>query len=121
MKGAYLACIPNMIVMAPSNEAELIHMVATSVAIDYGPSAVRYPRGVGLGLDLAEHGIGPDMKGTPLEVGKGVVRREGSDVALVGLGTMVSSCRSRRATAARSRAWRRRPRGTAGRRCGGRG
>jgi len=89
---AYLACIPNMIVMAPSNEAELIHMVATSVAIDYGPSAVRYPRGVGLGLDLAEHGIGPDMKGTPLEVGKGVVRREGSDVALVGIGTMVNCC-----------------------------
>ena len=89
---AYLACIPNMVVMAPSNEAELIHMVATSVAIDNLPSAVRYPRGTGLGLDLAEHGIGPDMKGTPLEVGKGIVRREGSDVALVGIGTMVNAC-----------------------------
>lgn len=86
---AYMACLPNMIVMAPSNEAELIHMVATAASIDDRPSCLRYPRGNGVGVDLAAESIGPDMKGTPLEIGKGVVRREGTDVALVGYGSGV--------------------------------
>ena len=89
---AYLGCVPNMVVMAPSNEAELLHMVATSIAIDDLPSAFRFPRGAGIGVDLAAEGIGPDMKGVPLEVGKGVVRRPGTDVALVGIGAAVNSC-----------------------------
>lgn len=88
----YMACVPNMVVMAPSNEAELINMVATAAAIDDRPSCFRFPRGNGLGLDLAEYGISPDLKGRPLEVGKGLVVREGSDVALVGYGSMVQSC-----------------------------
>ena len=49
---SYMNCVPNMIVMAPSNESELIHMVATSIAIDDGPSCFRYPRGNGIGVDL---------------------------------------------------------------------
>lgn len=68
----YMACIPNMVVMAPSNEAELINMVATAAAIDDRPSCFRFPRGNGLGLDLAEYGITPDLKGRPLEVRGGV-------------------------------------------------
>ncbi|CAD7699521.1 unnamed protein product [Ostreobium quekettii] len=88
----YMACLPNMVVMAPSNEAELINMVATAAAINDRPSCLRYPRGNGIGVDLAEHGIGEDLKGTPLEIGKGVVRREGTDVALVGYGSAVNEC-----------------------------
>lgn len=71
----YMACLPNMVVMAPSNEAELINMVATAAAINDRPSCLRYPRGNGIGVDLAEHGIGEDLKGTPLEIGKGTVGR----------------------------------------------
>ena len=89
---AYLACVPNMVVMAPSNEAELCHMVATSIAIDDRPSAFRFPRGNGIGVDMADAGVLSDYKGTPLEVGKGVVRREGTDVALVGYGQSVNQC-----------------------------
>ena len=89
---AYLACIPNMVVMAPSNEAELCHMVATSIAIDDRPSAFRFPRGNGIGVDMADAGVLANYKGTPLEVGKGVIRREGTDVALVGYGASVNAC-----------------------------
>merc|ERR1711907_471897 len=71
---AYLACVPNMVVMAPSNEAELCHMVATSIAIDDRPSAFRFPRGNGIGVDMAANGVGSDLKGQVLEIGKGVVR-----------------------------------------------
>jgi 1-deoxy-D-xylulose-5-phosphate synthase len=88
----FMACLPNMVVMAPSNEAELVNMVATAVAIDDRPSCFRFPRGNGLGIDLVSQGITPDLKGTPLEVGKGVVRREGSDVALLGYGNSVNEC-----------------------------
>eukprot|EP00238_Polyblepharides_amylifera_P009551 CAMPEP_0196574322 /NCGR_PEP_ID=MMETSP1081-20130531/4057_1 /TAXON_ID=36882 /ORGANISM="Pyramimonas amylifera, Strain CCMP720" /LENGTH=738 /DNA_ID=CAMNT_0041892313 /DNA_START=130 /DNA_END=2346 /DNA_ORIENTATION=- len=84
---AYLACLPNMIVMAPSDEAELVHMVATANAIDWCPSAFRYPRGSGIGLDLEAAGVGPDWKGTPLEIGVGRILQEGTDVALLGYGT----------------------------------
>jgi 1-deoxy-D-xylulose-5-phosphate synthase len=88
----YMASLPNMVVMAPSNEAELINMVATSVAIDDRPSCFRFPRGNGIGLDLAAEGISDDLKGTPIEIGKGVIRQEGSDVALVGYGSSVLEC-----------------------------
>mmetsp|Transcript_14551 Transcript_14551/g.24658 ORF Transcript_14551/g.24658 Transcript_14551/m.24658 type:complete len:753 (+) Transcript_14551:92-2350(+) len=84
----YMACLPNMIVMAPSDEADLIHMVATANSITDGPCSVRYPRGNGIGVDLAAAGIDPKtMKGTPLAIGKGRVMRTGTDVALLGFGT----------------------------------
>lgn len=88
----YMACLPNMVVMAPSNEAELIHMVATAAAIDDRPSCFRFPRGNGIGVDLAKEGISKDLKGTPLEIGKGVVRRGGKDVALLGYGATLVQC-----------------------------
>ncbi|OVA04386.1 Transketolase-like [Macleaya cordata] len=83
----YMACLPNMVVMAPSDEAELFHMVATAAAIDDRPSCFRYPRGNGIGVQLP-----PGNKGIPLEVGKGRILREGERVALLGYGTAVQSC-----------------------------
>jgi 1-deoxy-D-xylulose-5-phosphate synthase len=90
----YMASLPNMVVMAPSNEAELINMVATSIAIDDRPSCFRFPRGEMASASdlLAAEGITDDLKGTPLEVGKGVIRREGKDVALIGYGNSVGEC-----------------------------
>ncbi len=80
---AFLGCLPGMVLMAPSDEVELMHMVATQVAIDDRPSAVRYPRGEGLGLALP-------ARGSVLEVGRGRVVREGgagrTPVALLSLG-----------------------------------
>jgi 1-deoxy-D-xylulose-5-phosphate synthase len=76
---AYLCCLPDFVVMAAADEAELVHMVATCRAIDDRPSAVRYPRGEGVGIDLPE-------QGEPLEIGKGRVLREGSVVAILSLG-----------------------------------
>ncbi|XP_044487189.1 probable 1-deoxy-D-xylulose-5-phosphate synthase, chloroplastic isoform X1 [Mangifera indica] len=84
---AFMACLPNMVVMAPSDEAELFHMVATAAAIDDRPSCFRYPRGNGVGVQLP-HG----NKGIPLEVGKGRMLLEGDRVALLGYGTAVQSC-----------------------------
>ncbi|CAN1222858.1 Probable 1-deoxy-D-xylulose-5-phosphate synthase 2, chloroplastic [Linum grandiflorum] len=83
----FMACLPNMVVMAPSDETELIHMVATAAAIDDRPSCFRYPRGNGIGTVIP-----PNNKGTPLEVGKGRVLREGSRVAILGYGTIVQNC-----------------------------
>lgn len=83
----YMACLPNMIVMAPSDEAELFHMVATAAAIDDRPSCFRYPRGNGVGVELP-----PGNKGIPLEVGKGRILIEGERVALLGYGSAVQSC-----------------------------
>ena len=77
---AFLGCLPNMMIMAAADEAELVHMVATQVAYDQGPSALRYPRGEGVGMDMPEHGI-------PMEIGKGRIIREGKQVALLSLGT----------------------------------
>jgi 1-deoxy-D-xylulose-5-phosphate synthase len=82
---AYLSCLPGMVVMAASDEAELMHMVATAAAIDDGPSALRYPRGEGTGLALPE-------RGTPLTIGKGRVVREGSAVALLSFGARLGEC-----------------------------
>ncbi|KAL7210354.1 hypothetical protein ACSBR1_031836 [Camellia fascicularis] len=84
---AFMACLPNMVVMAPSNEAELFHMVATAAAIDDRPSCFRYPRGNGVGVVLPS-----GNKGIPLEVGKGRILIEGERVALLGYGTAVQSC-----------------------------
>lgn len=83
----FMACLPNMIVMAPSDEAELFHMVATAAAIDDRPSCFRYPRGNGIGVELP-----PGNKGTPLEIGKGRILMEGERVALLGYGSAVQSC-----------------------------
>ncbi|MFQ5619183.1 MAG: 1-deoxy-D-xylulose-5-phosphate synthase [Rhodospirillales bacterium] len=76
---AYLGCLPGLVVMAAADEAELMHMVATAVAIDDRPSAFRYPRGEGTGVELPE-------KGTPLDIGKGRILREGSTVAVLSFG-----------------------------------
>jgi 1-deoxy-D-xylulose-5-phosphate synthase len=78
---AFLGCLPGMVLMAPSDEVELVHMVATQAAYDKGPSAVRYPRGEGSGLTLP-------ARGTPLPIGKGRVVREtkGAEVAILSLG-----------------------------------
>jgi len=86
----YMASLPNMVCMAPSNEAELINMVATATAIDDRPSCFRFPRGNGIGVDLAAEGIGKDMKGVPMEVGKALVRRQGKDICLLAYGSMVN-------------------------------
>ncbi|CAL8468667.1 g8207 [Coccomyxa elongata] len=87
----YMGVLPNMIIMAPSNEAELCNAVATAVAIDDQPSCFRFPRGNGIGVDFAAYGVSEKLKGTPWEIGKGVVRRGGKDVALVCYGTMTNS------------------------------
>ena len=80
---AYLACLPNMTVMAAADEAELVHMVATAAAHDSGPIALRYPRGDGVGVELP-------AEGQALPIGKGRVLREGSRVAILTLGTRLA-------------------------------
>ncbi|TCR61221.1 1-deoxy-D-xylulose-5-phosphate synthase [Bosea sp. BK604] len=82
---AYLACLPDMVVMAAADEAELTHMVATAAAYDEGPIAFRYPRGEGVGVELPQHGV-------PLAIGKGRIVREGTRVALLSLGTRLAEC-----------------------------
>lgn len=80
---AYLRCIPNIVIMAPKDEAELQSMVVTGVNHTSGPIAMRYPRGNGYGVPLMEEGW------EPLEIGKGEILRTGDDVLIVGYGTMV--------------------------------
>src|SRR3979409_1384889 len=82
---AYLGCLPGFVLMAAADEAELVHMVATAVAIDDRPSALRYPRGDGVGIDMPEVGV-------PLEIGKGRIVREGSSIALLSYGTRLQEC-----------------------------
>ena len=82
---AYLGCVPNMVVMAAADEAELTHMIATAVAHESGPIALRYPRGEGVGVELPE-------RGEVLEIGKGRVLREGTRIALLSLGTRLAEC-----------------------------
>ena len=82
---AYLGCLPNMVIMAAGDEAELVHMVATAAAIDDRPSALRYPRGEGLGVEMP-------AEGKPLEIGRGRILREGNTVALLSLGTRLGEC-----------------------------
>ncbi|MEO1331104.1 MAG: 1-deoxy-D-xylulose-5-phosphate synthase [Pseudomonadota bacterium] len=79
----YLSALPGFVVMAAADEAELVHMVATAVALDDRPSAFRYPRGEGVGVDMPEEGV-------PLEIGKGRIVKEGSKVAILSLGARLS-------------------------------
>ncbi len=81
----YLACLPNFVIMACADEAELKHMVATAAALDDRPSAFRYPRGEGFGVDMPEIGM-------PLEIGKGRIIREGTSIALLNLGGRMGEC-----------------------------
>ena len=82
---AYLGCLPGFVIMAAADEAELVHMVATQAQIDDRPSALRYPRGEGVGVEMPEFGV-------PLEIGKGRIVRQGSKVALLSLGTRLAEC-----------------------------
>jgi len=82
---AYLCTLPNMVVMAAGDEAELMHMTATAAAYNAGPIAFRYPRGEGLGVELP-------ARGTPLEIGKGRMMREGKDVAILNFGARLGEC-----------------------------
>jgi 1-deoxy-D-xylulose-5-phosphate synthase len=77
---AYLGCLPGFVIMAPADEAELMHMVATAVAIDDRPSALRYPRGDGVGVEMP-------TKGQIIPIGKGRIIREGTKVAILSFGT----------------------------------
>jgi len=83
---AWLGCLPDVVIMAAGDEAELVHMVATAAAIDDCASAVRYPRGEGLGVPLPE-------RGEVLPIGKGRIVKEGSKIALLNLGTRLGECR----------------------------
>jgi 1-deoxy-D-xylulose-5-phosphate synthase len=81
----YLGCLPGMVIMAAADEAELAHMVATAASIDDRPSALRYPRGDGVGVEMP-------ARGSVLPIGKGRVLREGTTVALLSLGTRLQEC-----------------------------
>ncbi len=80
---AYLGCLPGMVIMAPADEAELVHMVATAAAIDDRPSALRYPRGEGTGVQLPEK---PEI----LPIGRGRILRQGTSIAILSLGTRLA-------------------------------
>ncbi|SDG75543.1 1-deoxy-D-xylulose-5-phosphate synthase [Pelagibacterium luteolum] len=82
---AFLATLPNMVVMAAGDEAELRHMVATAAAYDESPIAFRYPRGEGMGVEMPE-------RGTPLTIGKGRILKEGTTIALLSFGTRLGEC-----------------------------
>jgi 1-deoxy-D-xylulose-5-phosphate synthase len=82
---AYLGCLPGFIIMAAADEAELVHMVATAAAIDDRPSALRYPRGEGMGVPMP-------AQGHALEIGKGRILREGTKVALFSFGARLADC-----------------------------
>ncbi|MBK4723029.1 1-deoxy-D-xylulose-5-phosphate synthase, partial [Azospirillum sp. YIM DDC1] len=83
---AYLGCLPDIVLMAAADELELMHMVATSAAIDDRASALRYPRGEGVGLELPE-------RGEVLPIGKGRILQEGSKVAILSYGTRLAEAR----------------------------
>ena len=80
---AYLGCLPNMVVMAAADEAELVHMVATAAYHDDGPIAFRFPRGEGVGIEMPEIGV-------PLAIGRGRIVKEGTRVAILSLGTRLA-------------------------------
>ena len=82
---AYLSCLPNMMIMCPSDEAELAHMTATAAAYDDGPSALRYPRETGIGVEVPKS---PQA----LEIGKARLLKQGRDIAILSLGTMLDVC-----------------------------
>jgi 1-deoxy-D-xylulose-5-phosphate synthase len=78
-----LACLPDFVVMAAADEAELVHMVATAVALDDRPSAFRFPRGEGVGVEMPE-------QGQPLEIGRGRMVVEGAGVAILSFGARLA-------------------------------
>jgi len=80
---AYLANLPGFVVMAAADEAELVHMVATAAALDEGPSAFRFPRGEGVGVEMPERGV-------PLEIGRGRMVQEGAGVAILSFGARLA-------------------------------
>ncbi|MDO8608063.1 MAG: 1-deoxy-D-xylulose-5-phosphate synthase [Phaeospirillum sp.] len=80
---AFLGCLPDIVIMCPADEAELMHAVATAVSINDRPSAFRYPRGEGVGVELPE-------RGSVMPIGKGRVLREGSRIAILSLGTRLA-------------------------------
>ena len=80
---AYLGCLPNFVLMAAADEAELVHMTTTAWAIDDRPSAFRYPRGEGVGVEMP-------TEGQVLEIGKGRILREGSKIAILSYGTRLA-------------------------------
>ncbi len=82
---AFMGCLPDTVIMVPSDEAELVHMVATATAFNEGPTAIRYPRADGIGLEIPE-------KGQILEIGKGRIVKEGSKVAILNLGARMIEC-----------------------------
>ncbi len=82
---AFLACLPDFVVMAAADEAELMNMVATAVAIDDRPCAFRYPRGEGTGAAMP-------MEGKPLEIGRGRILQEGNSVAILSFGARLAEC-----------------------------
>src|SRR5690242_3922994 len=82
---AYLGCLPGFVLMAAADEAELVNMIATAVAIDDRPSALRYPRGDGVGVERPDVGI-------PLEIGRGRIVTQGGTVALLSLGARLAEC-----------------------------
>ncbi len=81
---SYLRCLPNLVIMAPKDEAELQRMLVTGIEHTNGPIAMRYPRGSGLGVPLMEEGW------EPLPIGKGEILRHGDDLLLMGYGSMVN-------------------------------
>jgi 1-deoxy-D-xylulose-5-phosphate synthase len=83
---AFMSCLPDIVVMAASDEVELTHMVATAAAFDEGPIALRYPRANGIGLESPE-------RGTVLPIGKGRIIKEGSKIAILNLGARLEECR----------------------------
>ena len=80
---AYLGCLPNFTLMAPADEAELMHMVATAAAHDEGPIALRFPRGEGVGVEMPS-------EGAPVPLGRGRILREGTRIAILSYGTRLS-------------------------------
>jgi 1-deoxy-D-xylulose-5-phosphate synthase len=81
--GAYLGTLPGFVLMAAADEAELVHMIATQAQIDDHPSAVRYPRGEGVGVEMPQEGV-------PLPIGKGRIIREGTAIAILSYGTRLA-------------------------------
>ena len=84
---SYLGCLPNFVIMAPSDEQELMHMVATAAAYNDGPIAMRYPRGNGIGLEL-------DEEAKILAIGEGRIIQKGKKLAVINLGARLEECKA---------------------------
>lgn len=82
---SFLGCLPDITIMAPGDEVEMMNMVATAAAYDEGPIALRYPRANGIGLDLP-------ARGKVLEIGKGRIVKEGNKIAILNLGARLAEC-----------------------------